>query len=171
MNNELKLAVETFISKASESGQTGKAIDKNECIQLNEKLNLIIPEWYQELITTYPLSGIEFMWQAFEPKEDFDGLSTIWWADADNIYSETSETMPGAKLLKEGYFCVACDNDGIGDPYFINSTDGENSTVYQVSHELLAESELIISGFTAAIVGKKLSEVFDNAIFKITKNT
>ena len=164
MNDELQIAVEAFITKASESGQTGKAVDINECVKFNDKLNLIIPDWYQELITTYPLSGIEFMWQAFEPEEDFDGLSTVWWADTDNIYSETSELMPGARILKEGYFCVACDN--IGDPYFINSKDGENPTVYQVSHELLAESKLIISGFTAKVVGKKLSDVFDNAIFE-----
>ncbi len=124
MDSALKNSVEKFLIRAHDAGVSGKIADKDEIIKVNDQLGGIIPEWYIELITTYAICAIEFQWQAYPEEEDFDGRSNIFWSRPSDILKESKELYPGVGLLKDGYFNVACDDDGMGDPYFIKVNEG-----------------------------------------------
>jgi hypothetical protein len=166
MNPELKQAIEAFLSRFIESGELGQQAERDEVEVLNRRLGGIIPTWYAELITTYPICGISFQWQAFPPEDEFYGRSSVMWSRPQDTLIESTELYPGIDLLSIGFFNVACDEDGTGDPYFISATDGDNPTLYQIYHEKLIDAETTVGNWDAAIAAASLSQFFDNAIIE-----
>lgn len=166
MNPKLKKAVEAFLVRFNESAAMGQKAERNEIEEVNKQLGGIIPTWYIELITTYPICGISFQWQAFPPEDDFDGRSWVMWSRPQDTLTESTELFPGIDLLTLGYFNVACDEDGTGDPYFISAADGDNPTLYQVYHEKLTGVETTVGNWDAAVAADTLSQFFDNAIIE-----
>ena len=139
--------------RANAIGVEGVVADKSVLDALCTKLNGTIPDWYVELVSTYPLCGLECQWQAYEPEDDWDGCSDILWSRPEDILSESNELYPGLGIIKLGFFNVACDENGSGDPYFINCNEGDNPPFYQVYHEKYAGgTETKAGDFDARIV-------------------
>lgn len=166
MDNVLKNSVEKFLERAHNAGVSGKLADKDEIIEVNEKLGGLIPDWYIDLITSYPICAMELQWQAYPEEDDFDGRSSIFWSRPSEILKESTELYPGIGLLNDGYFNVACDNDGLGDPYFINAKGGNNPPFYEVYHEKVKDPETQIGEFDGRKVTERLSDFFDIALFE-----
>lgn len=166
MDSALINSVEKFLLRAQKAGVSGELADKNEMIKVNEQLGGIIPEWYIDLITSYPICAMEFQWQAYPEEDDFDGRSNIFWSRPSDILRESKELCPGASLLGEGYFNVACDDDGMGDPYFINANSGNNPPFYEVYHEKVKDPETQVGEFDVRKISERLSDFFDMAFFE-----
>jgi hypothetical protein len=165
MNERLKQSVERLLNRAKSANVAGRTVEKNEIEEVNSRLSGLIPGWYVELLTKYPLCGLEFWWQQFPEEDDFDGRSNVLWSRPSDIWDETHEAYPGIAILEEGFFNVGCDCDGMGDPYFIDSKAGEDPPVYRVYHEGAIGADARIGGFDADVVAKSLSDFFDSMSF------
>lgn len=166
MNNELIAAIERFLSRAEVAGCAGAKAGKNEIESVNEKIGGVIPNWYIDLLTRYPLCGIEFQWQEYPEEDDFDGRSSVMWSRPSDVFDESYDAYPGYEIIDKGFFNVACDFDGMGDPYFIDSGAGDNPPLYRVYHEGAQGADIQVGEFDAGIAAPKLSEFFDKAIFE-----
>lgn len=159
-------SVEKLLNRAEKFGVKGTIANRAEIEEINIKLGGVIPTWYIELISTYHLCELEFEWQEYPTEDDFDGRSSVFWSRPSEIWNETHEAYPGVGIFQEGYFNIACDDDGMGDPYFISANDGDNPTVYHVYHEGVTGADTKVGEFDAGIAAQKLSGFFDKAIFK-----
>ena len=166
MDRQLEDAVKRFLQRAQQAGMAGELADESEVKKVNEELGGIIPNWYIELVTTYPICALQFQWQAYPEEDDFDGRSSVFWSRPADILKESRDLYPGAGLIKDGYFNVACDEDGTGDPYFINSNEGNNPPLYEVYHERVKDPETQVGEFDGRKASERLSAFFDNALFE-----
>jgi hypothetical protein len=116
-----------------------------------------------ELLTAIPLGGLEIGWQAYEPKDDYDGVEWIELSDASGIRSESIECYPGLAILPAGYINIGSCSGGSGDPYFISVDEGDDPPVYQVYHDVGDTAEAILTEGRRC-VASSLSLLFQTAI-------
>ena len=88
-----------------------------------------------------------------------------FWSRPSDIWEETHEAYPGVGIFEKGFFNVGCDDDGMGDPYFISVHDGDNPALYHVYHEGVIDADTKIGTYDAGCAAQKLSDFFDSAIF------
>ena len=91
---------------------------------LNQECGGIIPGWYIELVTTYPLCGLKLagIVRADAATTRFvDALS-----DPGGMRREMLEYYPGVAIHGRGYINVAGCSHGTGDPYFIRARDEDD---------------------------------------------
>jgi hypothetical protein len=130
INESLLRAVDNLLKRAEAVGKFGKTADSNVMTQLVHDTRERIPAWYVELLVGFPLGGLEIAWQSDEPKEGYDGIAWMEWADPRCIRSESLECYPGLAILEKGWINVAGDSMGGGDPYFMPIDKGDNPPVY-----------------------------------------
>jgi len=58
---------------------------------------------------------------------------------AEDCLNEATNFWPGIGVTKDGYVPVAECLIGSGDPYFINSNDGEGGPLYRIYHDSVSE--------------------------------
>lgn len=163
MNQEIQMSIEQFLRKANQNGLAGELISREEANILNNQLNCLIPDWYINLLTTYPISGIELAYQAFPPEQDYDGILWIEILNSKGIFEETNNFYPGIAIQSLGYFCIGGDAAGGGNPYFVSANQGDNPPVFQVYHDVSDDgAEIVKNGMR--MVAQTLSQLFDIAI-------
>jgi hypothetical protein len=155
----LHAAATALCERLRSAGADSFIATEEQCAALAASLGLLLPQWLSDLLQTYALCGAKLFWQAYPPEDDFDGLSYITLAHPERMAVESVELTPGFEILSLGFICIAADDDGIGDPYFIPSGD-EDPPVYQVRHEM-DEEEHQIGPHPARLVARHLSEFFD----------
>lgn len=136
MNINLEKAVVAFYLKAKETTTEGQIINSEEMNELNNKISNILPKWFIELFSTYPLSGAQIDYRQYEPEDEYDGYVDFKIASPQDIYNETQECYPGIAIKELGYFCFGIDPTGSGDQYFTTSKEGDNPPVFQVYHDV-----------------------------------
>ena len=99
MNQNVKRSVIALLERAGSVAQAGSRAAAEEMMALNQECGGIIPGWYIELVTTYPLCGLELGWQSSAPDEDNDGVSWMHWSDPAGMRREMLEYYPGAVTL------------------------------------------------------------------------
>lgn len=156
INPALQAAASSLCERLRSAGARSFMASEQQCAALTVSLGLSLPHWLSELLQTHSLCGAELFWQAYPPETNFDGRSYITFADPDRIVLESVELTPGREILPLGFVCVATDDDGIGDPYFI-ALDQEDPPVYQVHHDN-DEDEHQIGPHQARLVARHLSE-------------
>lgn len=162
MNEILKKAVVELVQRAKEAGKSGKPADANTMSQLVNDTGEKIPAWYVELLVGFPICGLEIAWQSDEPKDGYDGIAWMEWADPDAIRSESLELFPGLAILAKGWINVAGDSMGGGDPYFMPTDKGDNPPVYQVYHDVSDKADVILAE-GCRLVATSLSDLFQQA--------
>jgi hypothetical protein len=167
MNQNLKRSVIAILERAGSVAQAGSRAAPEEMMALNQECGGIIPGWYIELVTTYPLCGLELGWQSSAPDEDDDGVSWMHWSDPAGMRREMLEYYPGVAIHGRGYINVAGCSHGTGDPYFIRARDGDDPAVIQVAHDVSDDPELILRDGIFVVAGR-LSELFTNAFVSAT---
>ena len=163
MNPSVKHAIEEYLAKAS---RTGKIVSSAEIRELQSKLTVPLPDWYIEVMSTYPLAGLYLDYPLYEAKGDDDGYCPIEIATANNIYSESVECYPGLAITDLGYACLAIDPTGGGDPYFMKVAEGDNPSVYQVCHDV-SDVGTEIEAMGMIKIANSLSEFFGKARIRI----
>lgn len=144
------------------TAKRGRIATQEEIHSLVRDCAGIFPDWYAKLLLKYPICGLELGWQRCEPEGDFDGINWMKWSDSKMMRAETLESYPGVAIYKHGYLNVASCSHGSGDPYFINTDEGENPRVLQVFHDVSDKYEVIVSEGIEVVAGS-LSEFFRNA--------
>ena len=139
---ELDTAANALCERLRSAGADSFIATEEQCAALADSLGLPLPQWLSALLQSYALCGAELFWQAYPPEDDFDGRSYITLADPDRMAIESVELTPGREILPLGFVCIAADDDGIGDPYFIPLAE-EDPPVYQVRHDNDAEEHQI----------------------------
>ena len=156
MNAEVKQAALELVERATAAGLTGSVADSAEIEQVTQDLGGKLPNWYAELISAFPLCGLDLGWQ------DEDDTSWMIWSTPKQLRSESLEAYPGLAILERGYINVALCAHGSGDPYFIPTDKGDNPPLYQVYHDVSDKpDEIIAEGLQ--LVSASLSEFFRTA--------
>ena len=156
MNRRLKRAAAELVARASRLDRVGKSDDRSALQALNDEMGGRLPAWYVELLTMFPLCGLELGWR------DEDQVDWMLWNDHRGIRSESVECYPGLPILSRGYVNVASDAGGSGDPYFI-STDSNDPPVYRVYHDVSDQADQILAQ-GRNLIAASLSELFRKAV-------
>lgn len=163
----IKESIGKFIEKNDEAG---KVLERDDLEALNSKLDRLIPEWYIDIVTTMPLSGLNIGWQAFPPEDDFDGVEEITLLDTSLLNECNLESYPGKHLLKIGYFSFGYGSNWAGNCFAFNPMDGSNPPVYEVWHDAAQNPEEMLAAIKerngVSLVATKFSELFDSAVFE-----
>jgi hypothetical protein len=159
MHSTVKQAVESYLAKATD---TGRRVSHTEIKELQARLTIPLPDWYVELLSTYPLAGLDLDFPLYEAEGDEDGYFPIEIATPQNIISETEECYPGLAIRELGYACLAIDPTGGGDPYFIKVAEGDNPPVYQVYHDV-SDVGTEIEAMGMVKIADSLAEFFDKS--------
>ena len=162
MDLVLKRSLDNFVNRAKGTRSQGKTVDIATMNQLNGRLGNILPDWFIDLLSSYPISGGEIDFPLYEPEDDYDGCIVIEFAKTDDIVAETCECYPGLAIKERGYFCFGTDPTGGGDPFFIQYNKGDNPPVFQVYHDVSDEGEVIEKEGMEKIADS-LSDFFDKA--------
>ena len=113
----------------------GKAVRQSDALELQKKFApKLAPDWYLELITSYPLCGAGF---ELSEGEDLSGLGALleWMSPAFTL-EEALDTEPGRSVLRFGYLPFGTDLTGGGDPYFLDlSQERDDPPVVRIPHD------------------------------------
>jgi hypothetical protein len=156
INPDLHAAANALCERLRSAGAASFMATEEQCAALAASLGLPLPQWLSALLQTYSLCGAQLFWQAYPPEDDFDGRSYVTLADLNRMAVESVELTPGCEILPLGFVCIAADDDGIGDPYFIPLGE-EDPPVYQVYHDADA-AEHQIGPHQARLVAHHLSD-------------
>ena len=99
----------------------------------------MIPEFWMQFVQK---NG--FVESNFEIPEEFDltGFgASMKLLSKEGIEIESNNAYPGIAVKQFGFIPVASCLEGSGDPYFINSKDGENGKLYRVYHDAGTEED------------------------------
>ena len=165
MSPQLQAASASFISRAAQSGATGRLATPDELSVLQSRLGSLLPSWYAELLSVTPVIGIEFLCQAYPPERDWNGRLWCGWQPPEDLLGETFNFYPGVEVHLDGYFSIFSDVSGGGDPYFIRASDGDDPEVLQIYHERLRDIIREVRGFSVRQAGSSLSSFLDSATF------
>lgn len=156
MNAEVKQAALELVKRVTAAGLAGSIADSAELQRINQDLSGKLPDWYAELISTFPLCGLDLGWQ------DEGDISWMIWSSPEQLRSESLEAYPGLAILERGFINVALCAHGSGDPYFIPTDKGDNPPLYQVYHDVSDKpDEIIAEGLQ--LISASLSEFFRKA--------
>ena len=162
MNESVLEAARDLVKRAIDKEVKGNMASPSDMRWLQKELEDKVPQWYQDLLTSVPLCGLELGWQSYEPEEDDDGISWMAWSSPDEIKSESVDAYPGLAILEKGFINVALDAMGGGDPYFLPTDQGDDPPLYQVYHDISDNAEEILKE-GLELVAASLSEFFNTA--------
>jgi len=153
--NKVELALKALIDGNPKSFSEGHVANRDKFDVLNKRTGNKIPEWYINLLSSYPISHVELTLQ--DPTKEFEHYFEF--ASPQLIESEVFDVVPGSYILEYGYICIALDISGGGNPYFINFSEGEDPAIYQIYHDTGETGEEILE-LGKEKVADSLSELF-----------
>lgn len=156
--------VNQFISN---SNATGEKLERDELDKLNAELLGVIPNWYVDLISNNPLSGMEIGWQSSQPEDDYDGIEWIQILDIPLLKEINSEGRPGEFLSKLGYFIFGY-GSAWGGNAFAFSSSAEDNKIYEVWHDTAQNIDEMVVAIEelkgVAVVAKSFSKLLSEAV-------
>jgi len=133
-----------------------RPLTDSEAAQLRLHFGSRIPIWYAEFLGTLPMANRIIRYTGSKTTWD------LWWAGADMMISEDSESLPGRAVASAGYVPVAIDPTGSGNPYFVRFDD-DDPPIVQVFHDRIGPSGEILSEHST-VVCDRMSRLFRDAI-------
>lgn len=161
--NNLETALKQFIEKAENINAKGKALRQEQVRILQQSTDLVLPDWYTNMVLNYPIFGIEL--EIYEA--EYENKSIIEISSFQNLLNESNEAYPGLEARKYGYINFGSCLQGSGDPIFINLTIGDNPPVVRLYHDDLLKDKTLENG-GGHIIANSISEFLTEAtIFEI----
>lgn len=154
LNSILVAEVEKFFDTRREIKFEGEKENREDFISLKDELKSVLPKWYYEFLTKFPINGLIIDY-VINPDDE----RSVEFVGFEGIEDEFYELYPGCAIGNLGYICIAEDPTGSGDPYFIDIHEGDNPPVYQIYHDVSDVGEEIIQHGKEKIVDK-LSDLF-----------
>ncbi|MDJ0595912.1 MAG: hypothetical protein QNJ72_39010 [Pleurocapsa sp. MO_226.B13] len=159
-------AIEDFLSKKEEKGNI---IPKENLIELNGKLNDIIPNWYIEMFSKYPLAGLEVAWQAYPDEEGDDSIEWVQLLDFNLLTEINLESYPGIYLFPNGYFSFGYGSSWAGNCFVFNHAESDDPAVYEVWCDAAQSISEMKVAFKEGTGVKKVSDSFSEFFIKSVK--
>ena len=153
INSELLQEVKKFFQTKKIKFE-GEKEDGESFALVREELKSMLPNWYHEFLTEFPINGL-----IIDLNVDTDDERSIEFVGFDGMQDEFYDLYPGCAIGNLGYLCIGEDPTGGGDPYFINVSEGDNPPVYQIYHDVSDVGEEIIQEGREKIADQ-LSELF-----------
>ncbi len=92
-----------------------------------------MPPYWQMFLEQHHLTGKEF---SIQVNNDLSGVgASIEIFDEQGVHAEQTTLYPGIGVSIAGYVPVGGCTIGTGDPYFINTRDGEGGPLYRIYHD------------------------------------
>jgi hypothetical protein len=157
MKYNISIAAQQLIARMKKQYPqfNGRTASIDELLDLENKINLKLPEWYIQLYASVNIIDAEFGFQEFETAGDYDGISFIIVGGIKDILDECLKYSPGMDVLEEGYIFFGSCSHGSGDPVFLNikNEDDQDTPVYRIYHD----------DNSTVQISSSLSELFINA--------
>ncbi|MHC4248970.1 MAG: hypothetical protein ACYS9X_07575 [Planctomycetota bacterium] len=97
----------------------------------------MFPQHWKTFIDQHSLVGIEI---EVPEERDLSGLGIeLQFLDEQGCKREADELYPGITVKEDGFIPVGTCMSGSGDPYFINTNDGEGGPLYRIYHDSVSE--------------------------------
>ncbi len=157
-------SVKRFFDKYPECLIRGKVTTEEEIGAIPKRLREKIPQWYIDILTTYPIADLE-IWlpndhgqEALKGKP-YDSLPTMsmTFLNAQEFAFYSAEVFPMFKLIKNGYICIGEDRRTTSEGIYI-SIDNINPKVLMIYHDdgpeiktMLSNAETLFLNFTDMI--------------------
>jgi hypothetical protein len=161
MNSELANLIKDFIDRHPSIDRSGKVTARNELAKFDLKWTMLLPTWYIDLLTTYPIAGAEitvpFHFGQLDLKaKPIEGLPrlTITMNDLSTTYRESVSAFPGCELISDKYLCIARDEFTTGEGIYINLAEDDPGMVLvfhdkgKSNEELIRSAEKILDRFS-----------------------
>jgi hypothetical protein len=151
-----------FFARFPYASELGRLTDKSEFDRLPKNIFDAIPNWYKDLLTTYPIANLEIaipndFGQAFLMSKPFDQLPLFEFRffPVDKIVTHSTSFFPGFALFSKKFITIAEDHNSTGEGIFID-TRKIDPIPYLVFHdtgnspdELLQDAEVLIDSFSS----------------------
>ena len=98
-----------------------------------------IPTYWKEFRNKHNLVGAEIEIPEADDRSTIGAEIEIF--DDDGIRSEANDLYPGIEALKHGFIPVGGCLIGSGDPYFIQSSEGIEGSLYRIYHDTVFEDD------------------------------
>jgi len=98
-----------------------------------------IPKYWIKFLDSHKLRGIEIEIDEEQDLSEF-GVSLKIFIEQE-IIEEMNNYYPGMVVKNDNYIPIASCSYGSGDPYFINSNDGQNGKLYRIYHDEFSDDE------------------------------
>jgi hypothetical protein len=98
-----------------------------------------IPKYWINFLDSFKLRGVEI---DIDEEKDLSELGiSIKIFNEQEIIEEMNGFYPGLAVKNDNYIPIGSCCEGSGDPYFINSNDGQNGKLYRIYHDEFSDQE------------------------------
>lgn len=157
----LKDLIEKYLTDNPASTNEGQVTDRSEFEKIDKRILKSIPTWYRDILTNYPLAGLEIgIPNNFGDKEligkPFEELPLmgLTFIPVKQIEYSSLNLFPDYELIDLGYIRIAEDKFGTQEGIYINVKE-ENPSIKLVFHdfgetgkEVLKQAEVLLDNFT-----------------------
>lgn len=135
----------------------GRTITIEESEILKETLNIMIPQWFINILLDFPLTGCYFK---LSEALDISGIGVdMQWMTPTQTISESTEVYPGIAAVLVGYLPIGICMNGSGDYYFIQITN-INLPLFRIPHTAVNKNGQLIEEYIE-LVCSSLSNFFE----------
>ncbi|TXH30415.1 MAG: hypothetical protein E6Q96_01725 [Cyclobacteriaceae bacterium] len=160
-NGVLKDLIEKYLIDNPTSKDEGQATHADDFEKINEKVLRSIPTWYRDVLTNYPLVGLEVGIPNDFGDEELIGkplnelpLMGLTFIPVERIEYCSLNLFPDHELIDLGHIRIAEDRFGTQEGIYINVQE-ENPSIKLVFHdfgetgkEVLKQAEILLDNFT-----------------------
>lgn len=157
----LKDLIEKYLTDNPPATNEGQVTDRSEFEKIDKRILKSIPAWYRDILTEYPLAGLEIgIPNNFGDKEligkPFEELPLmgLTFIPVKQIEYSSLNLFPDHELIDLGYIRIAEDKFGTQEGIYINIKE-ENPSLKLVFHdfgetgkEVLKQAEVLLDNFT-----------------------
>jgi len=142
---------------------TSRQVSVDEVQALVAAFGQLMPDWYLELLKTFPIVGSDFVLLRLMGGRQVH--LSLEWMSPEVMIREAREAIPGRIVIKYGYIPVASCLNGSGDPYYIRPSDGDDPPLVEIFHDAVSESTGMHDS-SKWMVSTSLSEFFTVATLR-----
>lgn len=151
-----------FFVRFPYAAELGRVTDKSEFDKLPKNILDAIPNWYKDLLTTYPIANLEIaipndFGQAFLMSKPFDQLPLFEFRflPVDKIVTHSTSIFPGFTLFRRKFITIAEDHNSTGEGIFIDTRKADPIPYLIFFHagasqeDLLNDAEALTESFSS----------------------
>lgn len=165
MNDVDMNLAEACTSLVKRAIQPGNRCDRSEMMKLNADSGSILPTWFIDMMTSFPLAGLELRWQ-FDPSDDEDGVAWIVLADV-AMLQELLKAYPAVYLVDRGYFPIGYGTLNAGNVFLMRGAGDATSTLFELWHDVSHDPDVLVRALEghepgATVVAKSFVEFLES---------
>jgi hypothetical protein len=149
---EVKAAAEALLARVE---RPGTRVGEQELQQLCAATGAHVPIWFVELVTEYPLAGLQVGIQPEGGGGDDDWPLMFEWADGGLLWELNIESYPGKYLFPRGYLAIGCGVEWAGNVLLLGP-EGSDPPVYELWHDVSQDPDELERALREGAPGTRL---------------